>query len=98
MYWKIGEAKQRLSQVVRASAEAPQQIYNRDRLVAAVDSPRDLDILERHRQHEARSLADLVAEASSIAPQSSAPGEAYSLETPRREDRPNPLTDLVDGR
>ena len=36
MSWKIGEAKQRFSEVLRKAAEEPQPIHNRDRLVATV--------------------------------------------------------------
>jgi hypothetical protein len=36
--WKVGAAKQRFSEVLRRSEQAPQLIYRRDRLVAAVIS------------------------------------------------------------
>ncbi len=36
MTWKIAQAKQNLSKVIREASSEPQQIYNRDRFVAAV--------------------------------------------------------------
>lgn len=96
--WKIGEAKQRLSEVVRASGKAPQRIFNRNRLVAAVVSPQDLEALRRYRQASSMSLADLFAEAATLAA-AERPGEApYRLDVPSREDRVNPLFEVFDSR
>jgi hypothetical protein len=47
--WMTGEAKQQFSELLRKSAEEPQLIYRRDRLVAAVISPADFAELERAR-------------------------------------------------
>lgn len=93
--WKIGEAKQRFSTVVRDAAEEPQRIYNRDRLVAAVVGPEDLAIIERHRSLRALTLGEAFAEASYLAGKSD---PDYILEIPDREDRPNPLLELLDER
>lgn len=38
MTWKSAQAKQNLSRLIRAASSEPQQIYNRNRLVAAVIS------------------------------------------------------------
>lgn len=58
--WKIGEAKQRFSEVVRRSESEPQLIYRRDRLVAAivsVESESELQVVMP------RSIAERFAEA-----------------------------------
>jgi prevent-host-death family protein len=39
--WNIAEARQRFSEIIRQSAETPQLIYNRNRLVAAVIAAED---------------------------------------------------------
>ena len=36
MRWKVSEAKQNFSEVVKSAAVEPQLIFNRERLVAAV--------------------------------------------------------------
>jgi prevent-host-death family protein len=57
--WKIGQAKQRFSEVVRRAAKEPQLICNRDRVVAAVVDARSAEDLRAMRDRESqRSLAD----------------------------------------
>ncbi|WP_296899130.1 type II toxin-antitoxin system prevent-host-death family antitoxin, partial [Thiohalocapsa sp.] len=41
MSWKIADAKQRFSELVRQAVAEPQLIYNRNRLVAAVIDAED---------------------------------------------------------
>ena len=48
--WLTAEAKQQFSELLRRSAEEPQLIYRRDRLVAAVISAGDFAELERARE------------------------------------------------
>jgi prevent-host-death family protein len=92
MRWKTAEAKQRLSEVVRAAAKGPQLIYSRERLVAAVLSPEDFrefqnwkDSRQRYSLNEAfRELRQICAE------------EGYVLETPRRLDRANDFADALE--
>jgi prevent-host-death family protein len=54
MDWKIAEAKQRFSEVVRAAEDEPQRIYNRNELVAAVVSAAEIKEFltwrDRHRR------------------------------------------------
>jgi len=89
MNWKVAEAKQRFSEVVRAAEEEPQLIFNRDRLVAAVVEPDAFqEFLAWRRETERRSVADAFAEGRRICAE-----EGYTLEVPPREDRPNPFTD-----
>lgn len=90
--WSVGEAKQRFSEVIRESAEEPQLIYNRDRLVAAVisvSSPEDVSRLSSGEK--GRSLGESFAELRAIASE-----EKYSLRVPRRRDRKNAFTETLD--
>jgi prevent-host-death family protein len=89
MNWKIAEAKQRFSEVVKAAEGEPQLIYNRDRLVAAVVEPEAFrDFLDWRQETEKPTLADSFAELRRICAE-----EDYTLEIPPREDRPNPFAD-----
>lgn len=82
--WRVADAKQRFSEVVRRSLAEPQKIYNRDRLVAAVVSPEALAALERVRHRQAaRMLADVFAEM-----RAACGGDGYELDIPERRDRP----------
>ena len=92
MEWKIGEAKQRFSEVVRAAEDEPQRIYNRERLVAAVVAPNDFEEFLAWREKRRKgSLADSIRELSRISAE-----EGFTLDLPRREDRPNPFTEDLD--
>ena len=94
MDWKIGEAKQRFSEVVRAAEEEPQRIYNRDRLVAAVVGPGEIrEFLTWRERRRKGSLADSIRELSRICAE-----EDYTLEVPNREQegRPNPFAEDLD--
>ncbi len=86
MDWKIGQAKQRFSEVVREAAEEPQRIYRRDRLVAGVVDAETLEeFLEWKRRRERRSLADTFEELRRTR------GNEEPLDAPSRRDRPNPF-------
>ena len=52
--WLTGEAKQQFSEVLRQSEKEPQQIFNRDRLVAAVISAPTYEEFERWRESKRR--------------------------------------------
>jgi prevent-host-death family protein len=92
--WKIAEAKQRFSEVVRRSVDEPQLIYNRDRLVAVVVPPQSFRGYEEWRQErERRTVADAFAELRALCEE-----EGYELELPERSDRPNPFAEALDER
>ncbi len=92
MDWKVAEAKQRFSEVVRLAAEEPQLIYKRDRLVAAVIDGDTLQAFESWRQRQQQaSLADAFMNLRSLAAE-----EHYVLEIPGRGDRPNAFADAID--
>ncbi|MYN64787.1 MAG: type II toxin-antitoxin system Phd/YefM family antitoxin [Acidobacteria bacterium] len=81
--WRIAEAKQQFSEVVRRSGDAPQKIYRRDRLVAVVVSPDVLATIEAVRGRQSpRTLADAFSDVRSACLE-----ERYELELPERRDR-----------
>ena len=87
--WRIGEAKQQFSEVVRRSASEPQMIYNRDRLVAAVVSPELFEEIERLRQERStRTLGESFSEIREICDD-----EGYELDVGERRDRESWLRD-----
>jgi prevent-host-death family protein len=84
--WKVTEAKQRFSEVVRAAEKEPQMIYNRGRLVAAVVPAEDLQEFLAWREGRKRSsLGDAFSALRKICAE-----EGYSFEIPPRKDRPTP--------
>lgn len=83
--WSIGEAKWRFSEVVRRSGTEPQEIFDGDRLVAAVVSPDLLDSVEKLRKEQStRSLAENFSEIREICTE-----ENYNLEIGNRQDLRN---------
>ena len=81
--WRIGEAKQSFSEVVRSAQAAPQKIFNRDRLVAAVISGELFEEIEQFtRERDRKSFASLTSEIREICD-----GEGYTIEVPQRLDR-----------
>src|SRR5438046_433375 len=86
MVWKIAEAKQKFSEVLRKAADSPQVVQNRNRMVGAVLGERDarafLDFYGRRRT----PLRDALLEARRICEE-----EAEDFVPPPRRDRPNPV-------
>ncbi|MCP4593197.1 MAG: prevent-host-death protein [bacterium] len=92
MDWKIAQAKQRLSEVIRAAGEEPQRIFNRDRLVAAlVDGETFEEFDAWRRRQERRSIGDDFAELRALCA-----AEDYELPVVEREDRANPFAEALD--
>jgi prevent-host-death family protein len=92
MNWKIAEAKQRFSEVVREAAEGPQLIYNRDRLVAVIVDAGEYGDFEAWKEKgKAPSMAEAIAEIRRICAQ-----EGYDLEVPERRDRTNDFATALD--
>lgn len=92
MSWNIAQAKQKFSEVVRLTAEEPQVIYNRGRVVAAVIDAKTLEAIEAcRRQARTPTLAEELAELRRIAAE-----EDYELEIPPRGDRPNAFVQMLE--
>jgi antitoxin (DNA-binding transcriptional repressor) of toxin-antitoxin stability system len=92
MSWRIAEAKQRFSEVLRRASEEPQLILNRDRLVGAVVGPDDAHALLALRNRSSSSLADALEEGQRIFRE-----QGYTLDIPARVDRPNPILRVADA-
>jgi prevent-host-death family protein len=86
-HWMTGEAKQQLSEVLRRSVEEPQEIFRRDRLVAAVISAEDYREFSSWREERARKTLgeafDQVRELFTA--------YDYELDTGSRRNRDTPL-------
>jgi antitoxin (DNA-binding transcriptional repressor) of toxin-antitoxin stability system len=91
MSWKIGEAKQRFSELIRRAAGEPQFVHNRERLVASVLGPEDTAAFIAFRQKS--SIRETLADARRICEE-----DRYELELPPRVDRPNALFRVADAR
>ena len=89
MNWKVAEAKERFSELVRAAEEEPQWIYNRDRLVAAIVDPKLAEeCVSRREDRKPQTFAEAFAELRNLLAE-----KPYELELPERQDRPNPFVD-----
>jgi prevent-host-death family protein len=85
--WTIADAKQHVSDVLRRATREPQLIVRRERPVAAVIGPGELDeFLAWRASRTARPLVEALAEAARICEE-----EHYVLDVPERADRPNPF-------
>ncbi|MEM7587598.1 MAG: type II toxin-antitoxin system prevent-host-death family antitoxin [Acidobacteriota bacterium] len=90
MTWKIAQAKQHLSQLIREAAQEPQLIYNRNRPVAAVIGGETLELFEtwRKEQQARRPLSEVFSELRALCQE-----EDYELPEVDRRDRANPFAD-----
>ena len=92
MRWKIAQAKQRFSEVVRRAAVEPQLICNRERVVAAVIDPGSAERLRSIVEREGR---ETIAEAFDAFREVAA-RERYGLKIPPRKNRRNPFPHGLD--
>jgi hypothetical protein len=79
--WKVGEAKQQFSEVLRRSETQPQLIYRRRRLVAAVVAVDDTSVASVSRRV---TIGDRIEEARELFR-----SENYQLPATRRRARAN---------
>ena len=87
MEWKLAQAKQQFSEVVRAAEREPQIILNRDRRVAVLVTAAEFDDYLAWKSSRAKgSFADAIDELVSICRE-----EGATYDAPPRADRPNPL-------
>ena len=86
MSWKVAEAKQRLSEVIRDAQKEPQIITNRETPVAAVLSAADLGVYLELRDKHRHTLRDAIEALVGAAAE-----EDYTLHPPARVDRASPL-------
>jgi len=87
MQWRVAQAKQRLSEVLRQAAKEPQEILNREELVAVVLGKKDWKAFrEWQREHGSPSLAEALKVAQRICKE-----EGYELPPSPRIERENAL-------
>ncbi len=89
MKWSTAEAREKLSQLVRAVHDEPQLITNRGRPVAVVIDPTEYEAFQRWREHRREQT---LSEALDML-RSACATENYALETAPRSDRANPFAD-----
>jgi len=89
MRWKIGQAKQRFSEVVRRAATEPQLLCNRDRVVAAVVDAESAERLRVMRENDRRRSIAAAFEALRALTRR----DGYRLKTPARKTRRNAFAD-----
>ena len=91
MHWHVAEAKQKFSEVLRATSEEPQLIFNRDRLVAAVVDARTFRAFQAwYEQQGKATLAGAFAELRRLCAE-----EGYTLTVPPRQDRDNAFVEVI---
>ena len=79
MKWSVAEAREHFSDLLRKAATETQQIYDRDRLVAAVVGPDSFrQWSEAMERTSARTLRESFAELRKLMAQ-----EGYELEVPK---------------
>ena len=92
MRWSIVNARQQFADLVRAAAEEPQPVYNRERMVAVVVDPASFEEFQAWQRQRGGSIADSFAELHAIFAE-----VGWDLELPERRTRPNPLAGTLDG-
>ncbi|MDQ2695110.1 MAG: type II toxin-antitoxin system Phd/YefM family antitoxin [Pseudomonadota bacterium] len=92
MKWSIAQARQHFSQLLKATRQEPQPIYNRDRLVAAVVDAETFEQFKAwHDQQKQRTVGAAFEELRRLCQE-----ENYTLEIPPRLDRPDPFAETLD--
>ena len=92
MNWKIAQAKQQLSKVVRLAQKEPQILQNRDEPVAALVSAEEFARFREWQSRHGDTLADAFEELRKAAEE-----EEWELRIPPRTDRPNALVEVARG-
>jgi prevent-host-death family protein len=91
MKWSIAKARQRLSELIKSSQQAPQSIFKRGRLVAAVVDAQTFEEFKQWRKKQNR-LGDAFRELRKIEEK-----EGYELIPPPRVDRENSFAGSLNG-
>lgn len=95
MNWNVAQAKQHLSEVIRAAANEPQVIYNRNQPVAAVIAAEELAEYKAWKAGQAkpRTFAEEMAELRQLLIEE---GFENGLEIPPRTTRPNAFVQMIE--
>ena len=90
--WKVAEAKEKFSEMLRHASHFPQLIFSRDRLVAVVMAPETYEKLESwERSREKVNLGEAFGELRRLCSE-----ESYIIEVPPRVDRVNVFAEAPD--
>jgi predicted house-cleaning noncanonical NTP pyrophosphatase (MazG superfamily) len=91
MIWKIEEAQQQFSEIIKASGATPQVIYQSDHpFVAVIRADLFQEFLKWQQKQQSTSLAEAFEELHQICIE-----ENYTFEIPTRSDRPNPFMESL---
>ncbi len=92
MHWHVAEAKQKFSEVLRATATEPQLIFNRNRLVAAMIDAQTYEAFQAWCQQQQRAtLAETFATLRQLCTE-----ENYTLKAQKRRNRTNAFAEALD--
>ncbi len=92
MKWSTAQARERLSQLVRAADDEPQVITNRGRPVAVVIDPEEYEAFRRWRErHSGWTMAELLDGLKTACQD-----EDYEWNVVKRGDRPNAFAEGSD--
>jgi prevent-host-death family protein len=91
MHWQVAEAKQKFSEVLRATTTEPQLIFNRGRLVAAVVDAQTYEAFRAWCEQQRPTLAEAFISLRQLCAE-----EAYTLDVPTRQDRRNTFVKDLD--
>src|SRR5262245_35149743 len=92
MKWSVAKARQKFSDLLHQAANEPQEIYNRDRLVATVLGPASFrEMSESVQRGSRRTLKESFAEMRKVLAE-----EGYRLEVPARKSRKNEFPRMLD--
>ena len=92
MNWSTAEARGNLSRLLHAADKEPQVITNRGRTVAVVIDAEEYEAYRRWRDnHPPGSIADALDELRQVCDE-----EDYTLQVPRRRNRPDPMGEAAD--
>lgn len=90
--WKVAEAKEKFSEMLRQASRVPQLIFSRDRLVAVVLAPEAYEKLESwQRSQEKVNLGEAFGELRRLCSE-----ESYIIEVPSRTNRDNVFAEALD--
>src|SRR5262245_19376543 len=83
MKWSVAKAREQFSDLLRQTAIEPQEIYNRNRLVAAVIGPDSFqELSDSMKSKTQKTLKESLAELRKVMAE-----EGYKLEIPPRKNR-----------
>lgn len=84
--WTVEEARDKFADLLQSANKEPQSIFNRNRFVAAVVDAETFEAFEAWQKERRQGVANAFDELSAICQE-----DDYSLEVPKRKNRPTPF-------